>query len=114
MRKIQKFSELQPTIGFTEFDIYRDYQKSFAHTELGKIHALFPFTALAKEWGLCEHSVGRHAYFSAEGKIALMVGLHCAFGQCADCAVKFQYPLSTLLRHTGQPHKSINQLQDRK
>ena len=64
---------------------------------MGKIHALFPFTALAKEWGLCEHSVGRHAYFSAEGKIALMVGLHCAFGQCADCAVKFQYPLSTLL-----------------
>ena len=23
--------------------------------------------------GLCEHSLGRHAYFSAEGKIALMV-----------------------------------------
>ncbi|MDR0691923.1 MAG: transposase [Prevotellaceae bacterium] len=73
MRKIQKFSELQPTIGFTEFDIYRDYQKSFVHTELGKIHALFPFAALAKEWGLCEHSLGRHAYFSAEGKMSLMV-----------------------------------------
>jgi hypothetical protein len=73
MRKVQKISELQPTIGFTEFDIYRDYQKSFFCSELGKLHAVFPFAALATAWGLCEHPLGRDSYFSAEGKIALMV-----------------------------------------
>jgi len=73
MRKVQKFSELQPTIGFTEFDIYRDYRQSFSSSELGKIYDLFPFTALAKELGLKEKRLGRNAYFSAEGKIGLMV-----------------------------------------
>ena len=68
MRKIQQFSELQPAIGFTEFDIYRDYQKSFAHTELGKIHALFPFTALAKEWGYASTRWGATPTFQQKGK----------------------------------------------
>jgi hypothetical protein len=73
MRKIQKISELQPGIGFTEFDLYRDYRQSFLSGELGKIHSLFPFTALARELGLEDKPSGRDSYFSPEGKIGLMV-----------------------------------------
>jgi len=72
MRKIRKISELQPTIGFTEFDIFRDYNQSFQVSELGKIYRLFPFSALAQSLGLKESSLGRDSYFSPEGKIALM------------------------------------------
>ena len=73
MRKIRKISDLHPTIGFTEFDIYQDYRKSFLSSSLGKVHGLLPFAALAKELGLKENSLGRDSYFSAEGKIGLMV-----------------------------------------
>ena len=73
MRKIRKISELQPTIGFTEFDIYRDYGKSFHNSELGQLYQLLPFTSLAKSLGLKENTSGRASYFSPEGKIALML-----------------------------------------
>ena len=73
MRKIQKNSELQPTIGFTEFDIFNSYGQSFHNSELGKIHRLFPFTALAQSLGLKDSALGRASYFSPEGKIALML-----------------------------------------
>jgi len=73
MRKIRKISDLHPTIGFTEFDIYQDYRQSFLSSELGKIYELFPFSALSKELGLKEKPLGRDSYFSAEGKIALML-----------------------------------------
>jgi hypothetical protein len=72
MRKIQKISELQPRIGFTEFDIYQDYHQSFLASELGKLHGLLPFGSLAKELGVKDKPFGRDSYFSAEGKIALM------------------------------------------
>jgi hypothetical protein len=73
MRKIRNFSDLHPTIGFTEFDIYQDYYRSFLSSELGKVHSLFPFAVLAKELGLKEKSLGRDSYFSPEGKVALML-----------------------------------------
>ncbi len=73
MRKIQKISELHPTIGFTEFDIYRDYHQSFLTSELGRIYDLFPLGSLASELGLKESALGRDSYFSPEGKIALML-----------------------------------------
>ncbi len=73
MRKVQKISDLQPTIGFTEFDIYRDYRQSFLTSELGRLYDLFPFLSLARELGLREHPLGRDSYFSPEGKVALMV-----------------------------------------
>jgi len=73
MRKIRKISELQPTIGFTEFDIFTDYRQSFLKSELGKIYQLIPFADLAKSLGLKENSLGRASYFSPEGKIALML-----------------------------------------
>ena len=73
MRKIRKISELHPSIGFTEFDIFRDYSQSFHNSELGKIYQLFPFAALAASLGLKENVLGRDSYFSPEGKIALML-----------------------------------------
>lgn len=44
MAKIQKISQLQPTLGFTEFDIYESYRQSFYSSELGKLHQAFPFS----------------------------------------------------------------------
>lgn len=73
MAKIQKISAIEPTLGFTEFDIIEKYRKSFTSSELGQIHSVFPFRALAKKMSLEESPLGRKSYFSAEGKIALMV-----------------------------------------
>ncbi len=73
MRKIQKLSDLHPTIGFTEFDIFTSYHQSFLESELGKIHGLFPFEELSKSLGLKECSLGRSSYFPPQGKITLML-----------------------------------------
>lgn len=73
MRKIQKISSLQPTIAFTEYDIFQQYTQSFYGSELGGIFKSFPFDQLGKELGLRDHRRGRRSYFSAAGKIALMV-----------------------------------------
>ena len=73
MRKIQKISSLQPTIAFTEYDIFHQYSQSFYRSELGGLYKSFPFAQLSKELGLRDHSRGRSSYFSSAGKIALMV-----------------------------------------
>ena len=44
MVKIQKISEIEPRLGFTEFDMLKKYRQSFATSELGRLHALFPFS----------------------------------------------------------------------
>ena len=36
MAKIEKISEIHPTLGFTEFDILEKYRKSFNESELGR------------------------------------------------------------------------------
>jgi hypothetical protein len=73
MGKIQKISELQPTLPFSEYDIYKSYRASFESSELGEIYKVFPFKSLSEELKLKQRSRGRNAYFSPEGKIALMV-----------------------------------------
>lgn len=35
MVKIRKISEIEPTLGFTEFDILEKYRQSFEKSELG-------------------------------------------------------------------------------
>lgn len=72
MRKIQKISELEPTIGFSEFDFYHHYKESFRISDLGRIFQAIPFSALAASIGLKETKQGRGSYFSATGKLALM------------------------------------------
>ncbi len=69
MAKIQKICAIQPTLGFTEFDILEKYRKSFECSEPGQLHSVFPFKELARAMGLKERSLGRKSYFSAEGKI---------------------------------------------
>ena len=73
MVKIQKISEIEPTLGFTEFDLLEKYRHSFECSELGRLHSLFPFSELARTMGLKESPLGRKSYFSPEGKIALMI-----------------------------------------
>ena len=73
MVKIRKISEIEPTLGFTEFDILEKYRQSFEKSELGRLHSLFPFSELAQQMDLHESRLGRKSYFSPEGKIALMV-----------------------------------------
>ena len=72
MLKIQKISELEPTIGFTEFAIYTDYGQSFLSSESGRLKSLLPLASLAKSLCLKENLKGRPSYFSPESKIALM------------------------------------------
>ena len=73
MVKVQKISELEPILGFTEFDIYQSYNSSFACSELGRLHSLFPFTSFCRSIGLGSKRSGRPSYFSPEGKVALML-----------------------------------------
>ena len=73
MAKVQNISEIQPTLGFTEFDILEKYRKSFNESELGRLHSVFPFERMAKALGLLEQRLGRRNIFSPAAKIALMV-----------------------------------------
>ena len=73
MAKVQKISQLHPTLGFTEFDILESYRESFNSSELGKLHQAFPFSDFCKSIGLKENRRGRKSYFSPEGKVALML-----------------------------------------
>lgn len=72
MRKIQKISQLEPTIAFSEFDFYKNYEESFHAGELGKLFAAIPFSSLVRTLGLKESEKGRDSYFPPEGKLALM------------------------------------------
>lgn len=73
MVKVQKISELQPLLGFTEFDLYQDYKSNFHSSELGCLHAVFPFKSFCRSLGLSSSRRGRHSHFSPEGKVALML-----------------------------------------
>lgn len=73
MAKIRNISEIQPTLGFTEFDILEKYRKSFNESELGRLHSVFPFDRMAKAIGLSEQRLGRRNIFSPLAKIAIMV-----------------------------------------
>ena len=73
MVEIQKISEIEPRLGFTEFDMLKKYRQSFATSELGRLHVLFSFSELARQMHLKSPALGRKSYFSPEGKIALMI-----------------------------------------
>lgn len=73
MVKVQKISEIEPSLYFSEFDLYQSYKKSFACSELGRLHSLFPFQSFCHTLGLSSRPGGRHSYFSPAGKVALML-----------------------------------------
>lgn len=72
MAKIQKISSIQPTLGFTEFNLLEQYRLSFECSELGRLYHMLPLSDLARSMNLREAPLGRKSYFSGEGKIALM------------------------------------------
>ena len=76
--KIQKLSDIQQEISFTEFDFYHRYEESFKSSELGRIKSLIPFREMAISFGLVEENPksfrmqrGRKPFFTPEGKVAL-------------------------------------------
>ena len=76
MAKVQQFSELTQSFSFTEYDFYKEYEKSFQNSELGRIFSILPLREMAVRFGLADSYPkkrrGRKSYFSPEGKIALM------------------------------------------
>ncbi len=86
MSKVQNFAEIAPNLPFTEFDFYDLYRKTFEKSELGRIKKLIPLHEMAENLGLVDGSMrrkpGRKAFFTPEGKVALMflkmyTGLSC-------------------------------------
>ena len=78
MTKIQNLSDIQPEIAFSEYDFYKNYEKSFEQTELGRIKKLLPLHEMAISFGLIEEHPkslrvkrGRKSFFTPEGKVAL-------------------------------------------
>ena len=78
MAKIQKLSDIQQEISFTEFDFYHRYEESFKSSELGRIKSLLPLGEMAISFGLVEENPknlrtqrGRKPFFTPEGKVAL-------------------------------------------
>ena len=41
----------------------KKYRQSFATSELGRLHALFPFSELARQMHLKSSALGRKSYF---------------------------------------------------
>ncbi len=68
MAKVQQISELTPSFAFTEFDFYKDYEKSFKKSEIGRIHVHLPLHDMAVRFGLIDShprmTAGRKSYFS--------------------------------------------------
>lgn len=74
MRKIQQITEITRTFPlYQESELLSFYRSGFESSELGRLHRLFPFSAIAESFGLKSSRVGRKSFFSPEGKIALMV-----------------------------------------
>ena len=76
MAKVQNFSGISPNLPFTEFDFYDLYRRTFEKSELGRIRRMLPLHEMAECFGLTSKvmrpKLGRRAYFTPEGKVALM------------------------------------------
>lgn len=73
--KLQKISELHPTLPMTEFDFLAKYRDGFAVSELGRIRNLLPLSEMASEIAARfpkRNPQGQKSMFPPEGEIALM------------------------------------------
>ena len=73
--KLQKISEIRPSLPFTEFDFQQKYLESFKQSELGCIHAQLPLKELAEKLADIfpkKHPQGNKHLFSPEGEVTLM------------------------------------------
>jgi len=74
MSKIQQISKIEATLPlYQESELLSLYRSGFESSEPGKVHRLFPFSSIAKTFGLNDNPYGRKSYFSSAGKIALML-----------------------------------------
>lgn len=73
MSKVQKISEIAPTLPFTEYDFYESYKSSFQKSELGKLHQSFPLAEISNSLKLKASQIGRKNFFSPQSKVALMI-----------------------------------------
>ncbi len=72
--KVQQICELSQTLPlYQESELLSLYRSGFESSDLGHIHRLFPFSEIARTFGLQSSSLGRKSFFSPEGKIALML-----------------------------------------
>ena len=86
MAKVQKIAEITPNLPFSEFNFYDLYRSTFEKSGLGRIKSLLPLHEMAENFGLVSKRMrprlGRKAFFTPEGKVALMflkmyTGLSC-------------------------------------
>ena len=73
--KLQKITELQPSLPFTEFDFQQRYLESFKQSELGRIRTQLPLKELSKKLANVfpkEQPQGKKHLFPPEGEVALM------------------------------------------
>ena len=74
--KLQKLSEIQPSLPFTEFDFGQRYLEIFKQSELGRIYAQLPIKEQAAQLAAVfpkKHPQGKKHLFSPEGEVALNV-----------------------------------------
>jgi hypothetical protein len=88
--KLQKISEIQPSLPFSEFDFIEKYRVSFRQSELGRIMQVLPLKELAESITKKmpkRNPQGKKRMFSLEGEIALMF-LKSYTGMSDDCLVE--------------------------
>lgn len=72
--ELQKLSEIQPPLPFTEFDFQQKYLESFKLSELGRIHTQLPLKELAEKLAdvfTKEYPQGKKHLFPPEGEVSL-------------------------------------------
>lgn len=75
MVKLQKISEIQPTLPLTKFDFIKKYRESFSQSELGRIYEQLPLKELAVAISSkipAKKPQGNKPMFPPEGEVALM------------------------------------------
>ena len=88
--KLRKISEISPTFLFTEFNFIEKFQKGFAVSELGRIHAKLPLKELSSKiysHSHRKHPQGNKPMFTPEGEVALMF-LKSYTGMSDDCLIE--------------------------
>lgn len=70
--KVQRFSQLQPSLQFSSSDDLELFKQRFFESDLGKLYLAIPWASLVNQLGLKEKRQGRHQLFPPQGRLALM------------------------------------------
>ena len=116
--KLQKISELQSSLPFTEFDFQQKYLESFKQSEFGRIHAQLPLKELAEKLADVfpkKHPQGNKHLFSPEGEVTLMF-LKSYTGLSDDGLIEFMQLFCGVLIDPQNPIKNgkiVNAIRNR-